>query len=168
MDEYRLGQGGFMMEPRTLRGECLEPEASRFRVKPLAAAEGVVALADTRQGTLVPVEADADVLRVDLDQLAERVLEAAADGDGAAQGGVEVGELLPADGAGRVDAGPGLVDDDVGQLGHGVRERRRGGWGRGRAGRLGGRLRRDLDGVAARDGSSGGRRRRGDLALGRG
>ena len=65
---------------------------------------------------VVLVQADADVLRVDLDQFAERVLQAAADGDGAAQGGVEVGELLAADGAGRVDAGAGLVDDDVGQV----------------------------------------------------
>ena len=65
---------------------------------------------------VVLIEADADVLRIDLDQLAERVLQAPADRDGAAQRGVEVGELLAADRAGRVDAGAGLVDDDVGQV----------------------------------------------------
>ena len=36
--------------------------------------------------------------------------------DGAAQGGVEVRELLAADRAGRVDAGAGLVDDHVGEV----------------------------------------------------
>src|SRR5207253_3510152 len=66
---------------------------------------------------VVLVEADADVLGIDLDQFAERVLQTTADGDGAAQGGVEVGKLLAADGAGRIDAGPGLVDDDVNQIG---------------------------------------------------
>ena len=66
---------------------------------------------------VVLIQADADVLRIDLDQLAERILQAAADGDGAAQGGVEVGELLAADRAGGVDAGAGLVDDDVGEVG---------------------------------------------------
>ena len=34
-----------------------------------------------------------------------------------AEGGVEVGELLAADRAGRVDARAGLVDDHVGELG---------------------------------------------------
>ena len=66
---------------------------------------------------VVLVEADADGLGIDLDQFAERVLQTTADGDGAAQGGVEVGKLLAADGAGRIDAGPGLVDDDVNQIG---------------------------------------------------
>src|SRR5581483_9313405 len=86
---------------------------------------------------VVLVEADADVLRVDLDQLTERVLKAAADGDGAARGGVVVGELLAADGAGRIDAGAGLVDDDVGQLGRRIGQRH--GRGRGRRRRGGGR-----------------------------
>ena len=65
---------------------------------------------------VVLVQADADVLRVDLDQLAQRVLQAPADGDGAAERGVEIGELLAADRAGGVDAGAGLVDDDVGKV----------------------------------------------------
>src|SRR5262249_4172956 len=61
-------------------------------------------------------EADADVLRVDLDELAERILQTAADGDGSAQRGVEVGELLAANGTGRIDARSGLVDDHVRQI----------------------------------------------------
>jgi hypothetical protein len=65
---------------------------------------------------VVLVEADADVLGLDLDQLGERVLEPPADRDRAAERGVVLGELLAADRAGRVDAGAGLVDDDVGEL----------------------------------------------------
>ena len=57
------------------------------------------------------------------------ILEPPADRDGAPQGGVELGQLVAADLAGRVDAGAGLVDDDVGELGEqgvgGVRLRRR-------------------------------------------
>ena len=66
---------------------------------------------------VVLVESDADVLGLDLDQLGQRILEPAADRDAAAQGGVGVGKLLAADLAGRIDAGAGLVDDDVGELG---------------------------------------------------
>ncbi len=66
---------------------------------------------------VVLVEPDADVLGLDLDQLGQRVLEPAADRDAAAQGRVEVGKLVAADLAGRVDARAGLVDDDVGKLG---------------------------------------------------
>ena len=66
---------------------------------------------------VVLIEADADALGLDLDELGERVLEPPADRDRAAEGGVEVGELLAADRAGRVDARAGLVDDHVGELG---------------------------------------------------
>src|SRR5262249_61453860 len=66
---------------------------------------------------VVLILADADVLRVDLDQLAERVLQAPANGDGAAQRRVEGGELFLGDVGGRVVAGAGLVDDDVGEVG---------------------------------------------------
>ena len=51
------------------------------------------------------IEPDADILRLDLDQLGQRVLEPAADRDTAAQGGVEVGKLVAADLARRIDAG---------------------------------------------------------------
>ena len=74
---------------------------------------------------VVLVKPDADVLRVDLDQLAERVLQPPADGNGAAQGGVELRELFAAERAGRVIAGPGLVDDDVGQIGRRFGQARR-------------------------------------------
>ena len=80
---------------------------------------------------VVLIEPDADILRLDLDQLGQRVLEPAADRDPAAQGRVEVGKLFAADLARRVDAGAGLVDDDVGEL----RELRVGRVGPGRLGR---------------------------------
>ena len=85
-----------------------------------------------------------------LTSLRERVLQPAADGDRAAGGGVEVGELLAADGAGGIDAGAGLVDDDVGELRQqGVgRVGLRGGRRLLRAGRPGGlRLARALEGA---------------------
>src|SRR5262249_62214651 len=66
---------------------------------------------------VVLILADADVLRVDLDQLAERVLQAPANGDGAAQRRVEGGELFLGDVGGRGVAGAGLVADDVGEVG---------------------------------------------------
>ena len=65
---------------------------------------------------VVLVKPDADILGLDLDELGQRILEPAADRDAAPQGGVEVGKLVAADLACRVNAGPGLVDDDVGEL----------------------------------------------------
>ncbi len=59
---------------------------------------------------VVLVLADADGLRVDLHQLGERVHQAAADGDGAADGEVVVRELLAGDVGGGVDGGAALVD----------------------------------------------------------
>ena len=69
---------------------------------------------------VVLVQADADVLRLDFHQLAEGVLQAPADRDGAAQRGVEVREFLASLGAGGVNAGARFVDDDVGQVRQGV------------------------------------------------
>ena len=66
---------------------------------------------------VVLVEPDADILWLDLDQLGQRVLKPAADRDPASQGRVGVGKLFAAHLAGRVDAGAGLVDDDIGELG---------------------------------------------------
>ena len=66
---------------------------------------------------VVLVEADADVLGLDLDELGEGVLQPASDRDAAAQRGVDIGKLVPANLAGRVDAGAGLIDDDIGELG---------------------------------------------------
>ena len=58
------------------------------------------------------VLADADGLGVDLDQFGERVLQAARDGDGSANGEVEFGKLLARDVGGGVNAGAGLADHD--------------------------------------------------------
>ena len=66
---------------------------------------------------VVLVEADADVRRLDLHQFRERILEPAADRDGAADRGLVAGELVARVGAGGVDARPGLVDDAVGDVG---------------------------------------------------
>src|SRR5262249_53084754 len=81
---------------------------------------------------VVLIESDADVLRLDLDELREWVLKPPANGDGAPQRGVMIGKLFAADGAGGIDAGAGLVDDYVGQsrelrIGGGGSRRRRGG-----------------------------------------
>ena len=66
---------------------------------------------------VVLVLADADGLGVHLDQLRQRVLEAAGNRDGAAHGEVEVGELLAGDIACRVHGCAGLADhDDEGLL----------------------------------------------------
>ena len=65
---------------------------------------------------VVLVLADADRLRLDLDQLGQRVLQPAGDGDRAAQRDVEVGELLRRELGGGIDRGAGLGDDHLGRL----------------------------------------------------
>jgi hypothetical protein len=65
---------------------------------------------------IVLVQPDADVLRLDLDQLRQRVLEPAADRDRRTERRVKVGQLFTAHLAGRVNAGPRLVDDHVREL----------------------------------------------------
>ena len=67
--------------------------------------------------------ADPDRLRVDLDQLGQRILQPAGDGDRSPDADVEVGQLLGGIGRGRVDRGPGLGDHhpgdrQFGQPGH--------------------------------------------------
>ncbi len=59
---------------------------------------------------VVLVLADADALRIDLHQLGQRVLQPAGDRDRAADGDVQLGELLARGVAGAVDAGPRLAD----------------------------------------------------------
>ena len=81
---------------------------------------------------VVLVEADADVLGFDLDELGQRILKPPSDRDGAAERGVELGKLLAANLAGGVDAGPGLVDDHVRELRQQRIGRVRGGGCRGR------------------------------------
>ena len=62
---------------------------------------------------VVLIQPHADVGRLDLDQLAERIEQPPSDGNGAAERGVVFGEFLAAQLARRVDAGAGLVDDHV-------------------------------------------------------
>ncbi len=54
--------------------------------------------------------ADADGLGIDLDELGERVLQSARDGDGAANGEIQVRKLLPRNFRRGVDAGAGFAD----------------------------------------------------------
>src|SRR5579885_945419 len=91
---------------------------------------GIERVAQLLSRDIVLIKPDANMLRIDLDQLAEWILQAAANGDGATHRGVKMGELFLADGAGRVNAGAGLVDDNVGQLRQcfGQRRRRGRGW----------------------------------------
>jgi hypothetical protein len=62
----------------------------------------------------VLILADADRLGVELHEFGERVHEAAADGDGAADGDVVIGELLAGDLAGGVDRGAGSLTITMG------------------------------------------------------
>ncbi len=87
-------------------------------------ADGVHAVLDhgiqrTRQlelGHVVLVLADADGLRVDLHQLGQRVLQAAGDGDGTAQGDVQIREFAGGELRGRIHRGAGFADHDLGEL----------------------------------------------------
>src|SRR5438552_2336423 len=79
--------------------------------------DGVERVLELPGADIVLIQADTDVLRIDLDQLAERVLQPAADGDGAAQRGIVAGKLFTADRTGGVHACPGFVNDDVRQIG---------------------------------------------------
>ena len=65
---------------------------------------------------VVLVLADADRLGLDLDQLGQRVLQAARDRDGAAQADVEVGELLGGELGRRIDRGARLRHHHLGEL----------------------------------------------------
>ena len=65
---------------------------------------------------IVLIQPHADVGRIDLDQFRKRILQTAADRHGAAQDGVEPGQFFTTHRAGRVDAGPRFVDDDVVRL----------------------------------------------------
>ena len=56
--------------------------------------------------------ADADGFGINLDQFGERILQAARDGDGSANGEIEIGKLLARNVGSGVDAGAGLADRD--------------------------------------------------------
>src|SRR5438094_297975 len=62
------------------------------------------------------IKPHADTLRIDFDQLAEGVLQAPADGNRAAESGIVGGEFFSSHRAGRVDAGPGFIDDYIRQV----------------------------------------------------
>jgi hypothetical protein len=65
---------------------------------------------------VVLIESYANVLRLDLDQLGQRILEPAADRNPAAERCVAFGQLFAAHLAGGIDARAGLVDDDISKL----------------------------------------------------
>src|SRR5580693_1563203 len=69
---------------------------------------------------IVLILAHADRSGINFDQLGERVLKPPGDRDRAAQGHVEVRQLLRAKSRGGVDRGPSLRDDYLGQLELGV------------------------------------------------
>ena len=98
-------------EQRRARGVELDADAVDAALDDL-----VELLARGAAGDVVLVLADADALGIDLHQLGERILQAARDGDRAAHGEVEVGELLARDVARRVDARAGLADRDADDL----------------------------------------------------
>src|SRR4051794_27807817 len=62
---------------------------------------------------IVLIEPDANALWIDLYEFAERILQTAADGDGAAQSRVIFREFLTADGAGGIDTRARFIDDHV-------------------------------------------------------
>ena len=65
---------------------------------------------------VVLILADADRLRLDLDEFGQRVLQPAGDGDRAAQRDVEVGKFLRGELGGGIDRGARLRDDHLGRL----------------------------------------------------
>ena len=75
--------------------------------------DGVEGLREFFLIDVVLVLADADGLRVDLDELGERILHAARDGDGAADCDVVLGQFFLCELRGRVDGGTGFVRDEV-------------------------------------------------------
>ena len=70
-------------------------------------------VAEVLRAGVVLIQTDADAGRVDFHQLAERILQAAADRDRAALERVALREFLAADFAGRIDARARFVHDDV-------------------------------------------------------
>ncbi len=78
--------------------------------------DGVERAGQLQLAQVVLVLADADRLRVDLDQLGERVLQAAGDRHGAAQRHVQLRQLPGGVRTRRVDRRAGLRNDDLGEL----------------------------------------------------
>ncbi len=68
---------------------------------------------------IVLILSDTDGLGVELDQLGQRILQAARDGDGSSNGQVEIGELLASDFGSRVDRRAGFIHSDAEDGGEG-------------------------------------------------
>src|SRR5438876_340070 len=72
------------------------------------------------------IKSDADILWINFHELAQWILQPPSDRDRAAQRGIKIWELFPADGARGIDTRPCLVNNDVfqgrellgNQLGH--------------------------------------------------
>jgi hypothetical protein len=93
--------------------------------------DGFQRLLELLRADIMLIEPDADVLGFDLHQLSQGVLEPPSDRDRATKRGIVLGQLFPTHLARRIDAGAGLVDDDVGELSEEMIGRmRRGGSGR--------------------------------------
>ena len=103
-----LAQARHARQQRRRRG--VEVDADRVHA---VLDDGVQRLRQLALVDVVLVLAHADALGVDLHQLGQRILQAARDGDGAAQADVEVGQLLAGELGGRVDRGARLADDDL-------------------------------------------------------
>ena len=72
--------------------------------------------ASSRFADVVLILADADRLRIDLHQLGQRILQPPRDRHRAAQGHVELRQLLGREGRGRIDRSAGLRHDDLRHL----------------------------------------------------
>jgi hypothetical protein len=108
---------------RQRRAESGDARQQRRRGGVDVDADGVHAVLDDRVERLgqpgladvVLVLADADRLRIDLDQFGERILQAAGDRHRAAQADVEFREFARGVFGGRIDRGAGFGDDDLAQ-----------------------------------------------------
>ena len=96
-----LGEAGNPVEQRDRGGIHIHPDRVHSILDHRIEPAGQLALAD-----VVLVLADTYALGLDLDQLGQRILQPAGDGDGATNGDVEIRELLGGELGGGVDRGP--------------------------------------------------------------
>ena len=109
--------GGQLVEPGhvTEQGDARRVEVDAHEID-AASDDRVECFLELLGIHIVLIKADANILGLNLHQLGERILEPAADRDTAAERGVEVRKLISPNLARRIDAGTGLVDDDVRKL----------------------------------------------------
>ena len=110
-----LGEAGYPVEQGDRGGIHIHPDRVHAILDHRIQSAGQLALAD-----VVLVLADPDTLGVDFDQLGQRVLQAAGDGDGTADRHVEIRELLRGKFRGGVDRGPRFAHHDFLRFGGGV------------------------------------------------